>query len=170
MRQIKGQISITEYLSSLEEAAVCNHSGHTCNKSELWRVADTLDMVACPHVCCRSCNVRLCGARCNGSEEPEPTTPKQDTTDEYIQEHPDCFYVFGYYLSRDDGWHKMPDELPIFTEWKKVDVVLFGKKTGTPWMELEKWEAKDWTFRSMDNRQNAESIEFLAWRLSDDEP
>lgn len=64
----------------------------------------------------------------------------------------------------------MPDELPIFTEWKKVDVVLFGKKTGTPWMELEKWEAKDWTFRSIDKRQNAESIEFLAWRLSDDEP
>lgn len=71
MRQIKGQISITEYLSSLEEAAVCNHSGHTCNKSELWRVADTLDMGACPHVCCRSCNVRLCGARCNGSEVPD---------------------------------------------------------------------------------------------------
>lgn len=69
MRQIKGQISITEYLGTLE-AAVCNHSGHTCNKSELWRVADTLDMGACPHVCCRSCNVRLCGARCNGSEEP----------------------------------------------------------------------------------------------------
>lgn len=69
MRQIKGQISITEYLGTLE-AAVCNYSGHTCNKSELWRVADTLDMGACPHVCCRSCNVRLCGARCNGSEEP----------------------------------------------------------------------------------------------------
>ena len=51
-------------------AVVCKYSQHTCNKTELWKVADTLDELQCPHVCCRKCNTRNCGARCNGSEEP----------------------------------------------------------------------------------------------------
>lgn len=50
---------------------VCKWSNHTCNKKELWKVADTLDDIMCPHVCCRSCNTKNCGARCNGSEEPQ---------------------------------------------------------------------------------------------------
>ncbi len=49
---------------------ICKHSGHTCNKEELWKVANTLDGITCNRVCCRQCDVRLCGARCNGSEEP----------------------------------------------------------------------------------------------------
>lgn len=96
-------------------------------------------------------------------EDPEPVT-----TDEYIQENPTCFYVTGHYLDREEGWHKMPEELPNFVTWQLIDVVLFGKKTGTVWMEHEKWEAKDWAFRSVDNRGNAESTEILAWKLSDD--
>jgi hypothetical protein len=96
----------------------------------------------------------------NPPEEPE-------TTDDYIKENPTCFYVFGHYLDREDGWHKVPDELPTFTEWTTIDVVLFGKKTGTPWMEHGKWEAKDWTFRSLDERRDTESTEFLAWKVSD---
>lgn len=94
--------------------------------------------------------------------------PKTVITDEYIQDHPSCFYVFGYYLDNNEGWHKVPDFLPTFTEWTKVDVVVYGKQTGTPWMELDKWEAKDWTFRSLDDRRNTESITVLAWKLSDD--
>jgi hypothetical protein len=95
---------------------------------------------------------------------------KQDTTDEYIQENPTCFYVTGHYLDREEGWHKMPEELPTFNSWRLIDVVLFGKKTGSVWMEHEKWETKDWTFRSLDDRRSTESIEVLAWKLSDDEP
>ena len=49
---------------------VCTFSSHTCNKEELFKVADALDETACPHVCCRSCATKMCGARCNGSEEP----------------------------------------------------------------------------------------------------
>lgn len=94
--------------------------------------------------------------------------PKQDTTDEYIQENPTCFYVTGHYLDREEGWHKMPEELPNFVTWHLIDVVLFGKKTGTVWMEHEKWEAKDWAFRSVDNRGNSETTEILAWKISDD--
>lgn len=151
--------------SAKAAAPACSHSGHTCNKKELWKVADTLDEIMCPHVCCRRCGVRLCGARCNGAEE-----PKKDTTDEYIQENPTCFYVTGHYLDREEGWHKMPEELPIFNSWRLIDVVLFGKKTGFVWMEHEKWEAKDWAFRSVDNRGNSETTEILAWKLSGDEP
>ena len=118
----------------------------------------------CPHVCCRKCNTRLCGARCNGSEEP----PKE-IKDDYIREHPTCFYVYGHYLDRASGWHKLPEELPNFTTWRLVDVVLFGKKTNTPWMEHEKWEAKDWCFRSVDDRRNTETTTIVAWKLSEQE-
>ena len=65
---MNGQITIFEYLNSLPKE--CSFSGHTCNKENLWEVADTFDDFLCPHVCCRQCNVKLCGARCNGSEEP----------------------------------------------------------------------------------------------------
>ena len=92
-------------------------------------------------------------------EEPE-------IKDDYIRENPTCFYVFGHYLDSADGWHKVPDYLPTFTEWTLVDVVVFGQKTGTPWMEHEKWEAKDWTFRSTDQRRDTETIRILAWKIA----
>ena len=69
MKQLEGQLNIFDYLKSLE--TVCTFSGHTCNRKELWKVAESLDEIMCPHVCCRSCAIRMCGARCNGSEEPE---------------------------------------------------------------------------------------------------
>lgn len=97
----------------------------------------------------------------------EEAAKEKVITDDYIREHPTCFYVFGYYLDRTEGWHKVPDELPIFKEWTTVDVVIFGEKTGTPWMEHEKWEAKDWTFRSKDQRRDTQSIKILAWAVSD---
>lgn len=134
------------------------------------------NITPCPYI--RDCNTY--GIGCQGTsywckrfdKAPEPfmnppEEPKTEPTDDYIKEHPTCFYVFGHYLDREDGWHKVPDELPIFTEWTTVDVVLFGKKTGTPWMEHGKWEAKDWTFRSLDERRDTESTEFLAWKVSD---
>lgn len=92
-----------------------------------------------------------------------------NTTDDYIKENPTCFYVFGHYLDRAQGWHEVPKELPNFTTWQLIDVVLFGKQTGTAWMEHEKWEAKDWAFRSIDDRRNTETTEVLAWKLSDKE-
>lgn len=61
-----GQLSIFDFIK-----VQCSFSGHECNKEELWKVADTLDEIMCPHVCCRNCEQRLCGARCNGSEEPQ---------------------------------------------------------------------------------------------------
>ena len=152
-----------------EEEKVCNFSGHTCNKNELWKIADSLDEIQCPHVCCRKCNTKLCGARCNGSEEPKKRSTRIGSDDDYIKDHPTCFYVLGHYLDREQGWHKMPEELPNFTTWQLVDVVLYGKKTGTPWMEHEKWEAKDWAFRSVDDRRNTETTDILAWKLSDKE-
>lgn len=49
----------------------CKHSGHSCNKEELWKVANTLDGISCKKTCCRQCSIKGCGARCNGSEEPK---------------------------------------------------------------------------------------------------
>lgn len=54
-----------------KEKPICDHSEHTCNKQNLQEIADTLDDLQCPHVCCRLCSTKNCGARCNGSEEPK---------------------------------------------------------------------------------------------------
>ena len=97
-----------------------------------------------------------------------PEEPKPEIKDDYIRENPTCFYVPGHYLDREQGWHKVPDELPNFTTWQLVDVVLYGEQTGTPWMEHEKWEAKDWSFRSVDDRRNTETTDILAWKLSNE--
>lgn len=88
--------------------------------------------------------------------------------DDYIREHPTCFYVDGHYLDRAEGWHKVPEELPTFTTWRLIDVVLYGKKTGTAWMEHGKWEAQYWAFRSIDDRRNSETVEVLAWKRSEE--
>lgn len=47
---------------------ICKFSNHSCNKEELWNVAVSLDNNFCPHVCCRMCSNKQCGARCNGAE------------------------------------------------------------------------------------------------------
>lgn len=62
-------MTIFDYLKI--QSAECGFSGHTCNKTELWRIADEFDDITCPRTCCRNCDVRLCGVRCNGSEEPK---------------------------------------------------------------------------------------------------
>lgn len=69
----KGHKEVLEYdfITKAAELNVCKFSGHTCNKEELWKVAESLDDPFCPHVCCRFCNTKHCGARCNGSEEPQ---------------------------------------------------------------------------------------------------
>lgn len=55
---------------------ICKFSKHTCNKEELWRIAAEFDNIRCPNKCCRKCEEVLCGARCNGSEEPKVQQPK----------------------------------------------------------------------------------------------
>lgn len=54
----------------VNDKPVCKHSNHSCNKKELWKQAEALGDPFCPHVCCRFCNTKCCGARCNGSSEP----------------------------------------------------------------------------------------------------
>lgn len=45
----------------------CTKSHHICNKQQLWAVAQSLDNVFCPRVCCSKCSDKTCGARCNGA-------------------------------------------------------------------------------------------------------
>ena len=75
-----------KYYTPPNERPICEYSGHACNRENVWAVADTLDdKKDCPHVCCRLCEVKCCGARCNGSSEPE-----------------ECFY----YCAPDGKWDK----------------------------------------------------------------
>lgn len=61
-----------KYYKPIDNRPICESSKHVCNKEQIWEVADSLDdKEKCPHVCCRVCEVKGCGARCNGSSEPE---------------------------------------------------------------------------------------------------
>lgn len=77
-KRIKELINTGKYRPNEEK--ICKLSNHTCNKNELWKIADTFDDVICPHVCCNKCSEKLCGARCNGAEAPkenyDPKTEK----------------------------------------------------------------------------------------------
>ena len=118
-KQVKGQISIFEYLSTLPKD--CTFSGHTCNKKNLWDVAHTLDDVSCPETCCRNCKEFLCGARCNGAETKiYPVEIKGLMDDAYC---PKCGYCFWETKEMDcetcpscgirvswEPWHRANDE------------------------------------------------------------
>lgn len=82
-RRIKELISGGLYKP--KEPQICKLSNHTCNKEELWKVADTLDEIICPHICCNICFQKQCGARCNGSNEPKekPKCSKAEECEAY---------------------------------------------------------------------------------------
>lgn len=76
------QMTLDDYIKSIEQEeapaelcemspaeSVCKHSGHACNKKQLWEIAKDLDNNFCPHVCCRLCSDFECGARCNGANK-----------------------------------------------------------------------------------------------------
>lgn len=103
---------------SFPSIKVCTFSGHTCNKSELWKVADTLDELQCPHVCCRKCNTKACGARCNGSEEPKDTVTMFGEEWHLLSEKPegitqyDELRILGPYKSvYGERWSNCPAKL-----------------------------------------------------------
>ncbi len=76
------------------QTSICEYSQHECNRTELWKIADSLDDIECPHKCCRACDVKCCGARCNGSEEPQRDR-KQELDEKYAipREH-----------QKEEGW------------------------------------------------------------------
>ncbi len=55
----------------VKENNICKYSEHTCNKEELWRVAEEIGE-DCSRTCCRSCDNYNCGARCNGAPKDKP--------------------------------------------------------------------------------------------------
>lgn len=78
-------MTIFDYLKP--QSAECSFSGHNCNKTELHRIADEFDDITCPKTCCRLCDVRLCGVRCNGSEEPKVKREPSEMLPSFL--HPD---------------------------------------------------------------------------------
>lgn len=127
--ECEGQYTLFDYLKTIP--TVCDFSHHVCNKRELWKVADTLDEIVCPHVCCRQCNMRLCGTRCNGSPEPKPfmNEPVYELDVRGFMDDPycpKCDYAFITYGTNDERdcercphchvkvdwqrWHRINDE------------------------------------------------------------
>lgn len=112
MKQIQGQITISEYLSSLK---ICEYSGHTCNKRNLWDVAITLDDVICPLKCCRQCQELLCGARCNGAEVKVYPLDIRGLCDDAFC--PKCGYMFTDYGTESEVDCEKCPECGIRVSW-----------------------------------------------------
>lgn len=95
----------------------CKHSGHTCNREELWKIAESLE-VDCIQQCCRNCKVRLCGARCNGSEEPEAKIYPVD-----IRGYMDDGYCPVCNLNLDDLIERCPScgNIMDWSRWRKIN-------------------------------------------------
>ena len=158
-----------EYKESVNKQLVtkhtCKHSEHECNKEELWKVADSLDETQCPHVCCRQCNTRGCGARCNGSKEPEQPNLCQDCIFQWLEipnEGFGCHYDTNKNIcckekmyKASEGWHlvkarppyTVPMELPTNKNWEPVQVLLYNSEYDL-YVVGDHWQAKDNTFKS----------------------
>lgn len=128
----------------------CQFSGHTCNKEELWKIAKEFDDITCPEKCCRSCDQNLCGARCNGSEEP-PKCKQADKCEAYETKgcggtvEPCRFggpfnwsarsaYAIFHEHCTHRGWHRQADEEKgITASW------MCGYPEGKPARGWEDW-------------------------------
>jgi len=97
-----GQMSIFDFPEYMPEdktkaepkKMICMHSGHECNKDELFKIAEE-DNPFCPHVCCRFCQEKTCGVRCNGAAAAADTNKGEcnlgpDAKDE--DKAGNCFY------------------------------------------------------------------------------
>ena len=124
--ELQGQYSIFDFLNQKEKATdseedlkqndddinqkpICKHSQHPCNREELFKIANSLDDIKCPEICCRLCKINTCGARCNGAPAPAPTdTPS-------LREEYDIQLPKKKYQEEDgycDVWHYTDEEQP----------------------------------------------------------
>lgn len=113
----KAAVEQKQDIKKTEEKPICKYSNHTCNKEVLHALAKESDPF-CPSVCCRFCNTKYCGVRCNGSEEPKKDDKK--TRWEKYKEH--C---------RHNGWTKGATE----TEPASVMCSYANKRNATCWEE-----------------------------------
>ena len=99
-----GQSNILDFLPL--PGSRCVSSGHICNKWETWKVA-RMDGMNCPQVCCRQCD-QMCGARCNGSEQPRLIKPTKEELDAKYNIPRDYQKKEGW----TDDWHYTELETP----------------------------------------------------------
>lgn len=154
----------TEFIN---DKPVCTYSKHSCNRKELWKIADTMDGISCIKQCCRKCDVQYCGVRCNGSEDPnnnKKRIPEECIKCEYIGKSYD---IYGN--EETDFYHCGLDGHPTWNEkgipGKKCKKNL--KKKSLEWSEFkEHCRHNGWTrgatetepaavMCSFNNRQNA---------------
>lgn len=89
----------------VKENNICKHSGHTCNKEELWKVAEDIGE-DCPKSCCRTCSNKDCGARCNGA--PKEQTKACTDCINWFEEGCIINNNFSKYHKYDADWASLP--------------------------------------------------------------
>ena len=117
------------------EKPICQYSNHSCNKENLWEVAE-MDGGQCNRVCCRQCDFVGCGARCNGSEEPKREEPQQSTEvtkktcsnclrfNMDIEQPPEGWGHIGYCVEH----HEKCNDISYCSSWdpKPVEVITYS--------------------------------------------
>ena len=110
-----------ESVESVNKARTCEYSKHSCNKENLWKIAESLDE-ECPMTCCRNCNNIQCGARCNGAEQKKQTPRKSKLS--ILERHPRTIEVFKQIASESKEIKKQ-----IIDEYKiHPNLDILGKK------------------------------------------
>jgi hypothetical protein len=110
-----------ESVESVNKARTCEYSKHSCNKENLWEIAESLDE-ECPMTCCRNCDNTQCGARCNGAEQKKQTPRKSKLS--ILERHPRTIEVFKQIASESKEIKKQ-----IIDEYKiHPNLDILGKK------------------------------------------
>lgn len=139
------------------EKPICKYSNHTCNKEVLFALA-TESNPFCPKVCCRFCNTKYCGVRCNGSEEPKE--PKKAA--EHVEQKQDIVPLPEF--AKGKGWISV-DTIPQNMKWH-IDVLgTYKYENRECWSQCKGYySAKDNQYVALDYPIDIPRAEWKFWR------
>lgn len=139
------------------ELPVCKYSNHTCNKEVLHALAKESNPF-CPGVCCRFCNTKYCGVRCNGSEEPKE--PKKAA--EHVEQKQDIVLLPDF--AKGKGWISV-DTIPQNMKWH-IDVLgTYKYENREYWSKCKGYySAKDNKYHALDYPIDIPKAEWKFWR------
>lgn len=140
-----------------QEKPICKYSNHSCNKEVLHALAQESDPF-CPKVCCRFCNTKYCGVRCNGSEEPKE--PKKAA--EHVEQKQDIVLLPDF--AKGKGWISV-QTIPKNLKWH-IDVLGTYKYDNKEcWSQCKGYyNSKDNQYVALDYPVDIPRAEWKFWR------
>ncbi|MCQ2087941.1 MAG: hypothetical protein MJZ37_07795 [Bacilli bacterium] len=154
----KAAVEQKQDIKKTEEKPICKYSNHTCNKEVLHALAKESDPF-CPSVCCRFCNTKYCGVRCNGSEEPKK---KPEKAAEHVEQKQDIVPLPDF--AKGKGWISV-ETIPKNMRWH-IDVLGTYKYNNKEcWSKCKGYySAKDNKYVALDYPIDIPRAEWKFWR------